>query len=143
MIDYNVSLNGISILLCILIFCYALILRRQINRQSGTLNDQSEYFDAIQEKLHHAKTINSREFCFQNDLKQASVTTELQKPRSSYNKNRKGQRAPERYQYATTMFRSGMKKDEISDALGMSLTELSQLLTLSNLCANKKRIEKE
>ncbi len=143
MLDYNISLNGISLLLCILIFCYAIYLRRQINRQSGTLNDQSEYFDAIQEKLHHAENLDSRELNFQNDLRQAAVTTELQRPRSSFIKNRKGQRAPERYQYATTMFQSGMQKDEISEALGMSLTELSQLLTLSSLCANKKRIERE
>jgi hypothetical protein len=139
MYDYNLSLSGVSLLLSILIFCYALCLRRRMSRQSGILSQQTEYFEAVQDRLQDAEIREAREKSFQQDLQQAEVTTELQKPRGSFG-NTRNQRAPERYQYATSMFRSGMNKEEISTALGMSLHELSQLLILSNLCNSKKCI---
>lgn len=137
MSDYNLSLSSISLLLSIVIFCYAVMLRRRVTRQHGILSKQTEYFEEVQDRLHKAETRETREKSFQQDLKQAEVTTELQKPRSSFG-NIRNQRAPERYQYATSMFRSGMKKEEISSALGMSLHELSQLLTLTSLCDTKQ-----
>jgi hypothetical protein len=138
MLDYNFSLTALTLLLTILIFWRSIVFRRRITKQSHLLVIQSKSLEEIKKKLQHSEEIHTREENFQTNLKQAEVTTELQKPRSSFVHNRNGRRPPERYQYARSMWHSGMQTEDISSALGMSNNEISQILKLANLCCNEE-----
>jgi len=138
MLDYNFLLTVVTLLLTILTFWRSIVFRRRVTEQSNLLTIQTKRLEKIQKKLQHNEEIHTREENFHISLKQAEVTTELQKPRSSFVHNRNGRRPPERYQYARSMWHSGMQKEEISSALGMSSNEISQILKLANLSCNDK-----
>ncbi len=129
MLDYNSSLTALTLLLTVLIFCRSISLRKRAAVQSALLAE-------IKNKLNTNEEEKVRELDFQTNLQQAEITTELQKSRSSVVHNRNNRRTPERYQYAQSMFQSGMPADEISSALGMSTTEISQLLKLANIACD-------
>lgn len=136
MMDYNFSLTGLTLLLTMLIFYRSILFRRRITEQSNLLSIQTKSLEEMQEILQQNVENHTREEDFQTNLKQAEVTTELQKPRSSFVHDRNGRRPPERYKYARSMSHSGMQTEEISSALGMSSNEIVQILKLANLSCN-------
>lgn len=144
MLDYNSLLTALTLLLTILIFCRSIIFRRQITEQSALLASQKSSLEALQDKLNQTQETKNRELDFQKNLKQAEVTTELQKSRSTLVKNHSKLKTPERYQYFQSMLQSGMHTQEMSSALGMSTTEITQLLKLSKIrCEAKECKEQE
>ncbi len=126
MLDYNSSLTALTLLLTVLIFSYSIVLRRRTTVQSALLAE-------LKNKLDRDEEEKNREQDFQTSLQQAEITTELQKSRSVVVHSRNNRKTPERYQYAQSMFQSGMHTDEISSALGMSTTEITQLLKLARI----------
>ena len=133
MLDHNSSLTAITLLLTILIFCRSVVLRRRAAEQSTLLALQTDTLEKIQNQLNRDEKDKNRELDFQTNLTLAEVTTDLQKSRSSLVHNSNTPRTPERYQYAQSMFQSGTHTDEISSALGMSKTEITQLLKLASI----------
>ncbi len=138
LVDRNTSLTVLTLLLSILIFWRALVLRKRTEKQNAFILEQSKSLHELQTKLQKVCEKRERDENFQKNLKHAEVTTELQKHRSGFVHQRAPQRPPERYGYATSMFRSGMTVAEISSALGMSQIELNQLLKLDSLCGSMK-----
>ena len=124
--EYDATITVTSLILCLLIFCRSVSIRKRASKQSDTLS-------AMREELEEIKEQKRREQEFQTSLKQAEVVTELQKSRSAYGNKKDQLRAPERYGYARSMLQSGMQTEKIATALGMSCHEISQLLKLANL----------
>ncbi len=115
-----------AISLCILLFCRSVFTRKSVKEQQKSI-------ETLQNALQAMKENETREKEFQNSLKQAEVSTDLQKTRTAYSNKKDTLHAPERYGYAQTMFQSGMATDKIASALGMSGYETRQLLKLANL----------
>ncbi len=124
--EYDTIITLSSIALCILIFFRSVLIRQFQKKQNNTIKKLEDELQTIKQK----QTIEQE---FQNILRHAEVSNELQKSRISYSKNKDTLCAPERYGYAQSMFQSGMTTDKISSALGMSVHEISQLLKLTNL----------
>lgn len=143
MIDYNLSLICCTLLLCILIFIRSIVLRKQAVDQSVLLTLQTNDLEEMRKKLCEQEEIHIREESFHSNLKQAEVTTELQKPRTSLSHNRHSQRTPERYRYAHSMFQSGIQTEEIASALQMSGNEISQLLKLADIRCEAEKLNSE
>lgn len=131
--SYYLSLCILALLLSIGILLRSLSQRRQLSSQAQLLSVQSESMERMQQKMELTQEDLAREGDFETDLQQATVTTELQKSRSSFVHHRNGQRPPERYQYIHKMLGAGMETEEISLTLGISCHEISQILTLSTL----------
>ncbi len=133
MSDYNFTLLGFTVTLTIILFFRTISLRKRLAIQSNLLKIQNKSLESIQEKLENINANDNRQQRFLNDLQQASVTTDLQRPRSAFlNRTRKVQ-PPERYQYLRSMFVAGMEIEEMEMALGMSRYEIQQIQNLSNL----------
>ncbi len=126
-------------MLSIIIFVRSMQLRRRIGAQSKLIEIQNKSLETIQKKLEGSAPITAHEQSFLKDLKQASVTTELQKPRSSFLAEGRPVRCPERYKYLKSMFGAGMEIEEMEIALGMSRHEIDQIQKLSSLCSAEKR----
>jgi hypothetical protein len=124
--EYNTIIALSSIALCILIF-----LRSILIKESG--KKQRKAYEALQEELQILRDKSDADQKFQNSLKHAEVSNELQKSRAVCNGKKTKLSAPERYGYARSMFHSGMATDKIASALGMSGYEINQLLKLTNL----------
>lgn len=137
MMDNQLFLSLASLLLCSLIFIRSIVLRKQARAQSDLLREQKIALQKYQEELSLQEQFVIRDQQFKASLQQAEVTTELQKSRISFHQNRHKTKAPERYAYAQSMFRSGMQEEEIASALGMSCHEISQLRNLSAIAAEK------
>lgn len=133
MMDNEFSLTALTLILSILLFCRSVALRKRSTKQSVLLTEQSKYIAEIQTELDLKNESKKREELFQNNLEQAEMATELNKSRSSYLPARNNQRPPERYEYAKSMFQSGMATEEISATLGISNIEIAQLINLSAL----------
>ena len=119
--------------LSITIFMYAVILRRRNRKHASLLAEQSEELHSLKAELAEKEENKEQEFNFEKSLKQAEVTTGLQQTRISFHNETNKSKAPERYAYVLSMFRSGIPTEEISSALGMSSYEITQLLKLSAL----------
>ena len=126
--DYQTIITLLSVLLSIL-----LLLRAAFGRIANKKQQQS--LAILQKEIEELKAKESKEKAFQQDLKHAAVTTDLQKKRSVYTQKKDRLQAPERYGYAQAMFQSGMTSDKIATALGMSSQEITQLGKLANLRA--------
>ncbi len=126
--EYNTIIMLSAISLCILVFLRSILIGVSGKKQNKAL-------EALQKELQTIKENESRELEFQNSLKHAEVSNELQKSRAAYSSKKDKLCAPERYGYAQSMFQSGMNTDKISSALGMSGHEINQLLKLTNLRA--------
>lgn len=124
--EYNMIITISALALSVLLFLRSIFTRKSAKEQQKSI-------DALQNALQAMKDNENREQEFQNSLKQAEVSTELQKTRSVYVNKKDKLRAPERYGYAQAMFQSGMATDKIASALGMSGYETNQLLKLTNL----------
>lgn len=133
MFDYNLSVTLVTVLLSILIFWRSLVLRKNLAKKTELLQIQTQKIAEIRQELKNS-TVPVRDEDFQASLKQAKVTTELQKPRNSFVYNPNGTRSPERYNYLQNMLHAGVPKEEIASTLGMSDIEISQILKLSKLC---------
>lgn len=141
--DHNLSLAALTLLLSILIFWRSITMRKRMTKQAALIEEQAKSLEEIQTQLNANVETKDREGNFLKNLQQAEMTTELQKSRSSFAHRSNSQRPPERYAYARSMFRSGMAANEISSALGMSHTEIAQLLKLSSLSGQDEQFEKD
>ncbi len=121
-------ITAVALILCLLIFWRLLIFQRRGAEQIRSLKKLQDELSAAQEK-------ENREQEFQNSLKLAEVSTDLQKSRSRYSQKNTKHQAPERYGYAESMLKSGMQSDKIESALGISCHEISQLLKLADIRA--------
>jgi len=124
--DYNTIITISSVLLCILLFIRSTFIRLSVKNREKAFKELEQEITTINEN-------KIREQEFQTSLKHAEVSTELQKTRSSYYTKKSNLRPPVRYEYAQTMFQSGMAADKIGATLGMSGHEIKQLLKLANL----------
>lgn len=127
--DYNTLITAITLILCLLIFWRSIRIRRHGAKQNDALQALEKEFMAAKEK-------ESRQQEFQNSLKQAEVSTDLQKSRTGYGQKGDKRQAPERYGYARSMFQSGMQSDKIATALDMSCHEINQLQKLADLSSH-------
>ncbi len=119
-------ITAIALILCLLIFWRLLVFQRRGAKHIKSLKKLQDELSAAQEK-------ETREQDFQNSLKLAEVSTDLQKSRSMYSQKNTKHQAPERYGYAESMLKSGMQSDKIESALGISCHEINQLLKLVDL----------
>lgn len=124
--EYNTIITITALSLCVLLFVRSIFTRKSVKEQQNSL-------EALQNTLQIMKENEKRELEFQNDLKSAEVSTELQKTRSAYSNKKDKLQAPERYGYAQAMFQSGMTTEKIASSLGMSGYETNQLLKLAKL----------
>jgi hypothetical protein len=69
---------------------------------------------------------------FSESLNQAAMTTRLQQPRLQLQSGVSGE-APEKYKFFSNMVARGMNPSEISEVLGISAVEASQLTRLCGL----------
>ncbi len=136
--NYEQTLTYVSISLCLLIFLYTIIIQRRVNNRSNLLNSRETELENQHEELLSKEDNQARNISFQNSLQQAEVTTELQQTRISFHNEQNKTKAPERYAYVLSMFRSGIPTEEISAALGMSSHEIAQLLKLSAISQKTK-----
>jgi hypothetical protein len=143
MMDKEFSLTALSLILTILLFCRSISLRKRSTKQSILLAEQSKHLADIQTMLDKKNSSIEREEHFKKNLEQAEMATELQKSRASYPSTRNKQRPPERYEYARSMFQSGLATEEISSALGMSNIEITQLIKLSTLGKQAEQFDNE
>ncbi len=114
-------------------FIYAVTVRRRSRRHASLLAQQEEELQSLKAELAEKEEGREQDLKFKNSLKQAEVTTGLQQTRISFHNETSKSKAPERYAYVLSMFRSGIPTEEISAALGMSSHEITQLLKLSAL----------
>jgi hypothetical protein len=143
MMDNEFSLTALTLVLSILLFYRSVALRKRSTKQSILLAEQSKHLAEIQTKLDQNNEYKEREEHFKNNLEQAEMATELNKSRSSYLPVRNNQRPPERYEYAKSMFQSGMATEEISSTLGMSNIEIGQLIKLSALGRQSEQFDND
>lgn len=143
LMDRESLLIVLTVTLTILLFCRSIALRRRAEKQSMQLAEQSKLLSEIQTKVDQNNTSTEREEHFKKNLEQAEMATELNKSRSSYLPVRNNQRPPERYEYAKSMFRSGMATEEISSTLGMSTIEIAQLIKLSALGRQSEQFDND
>jgi len=136
--DYNSSVTVITLLLTIMIFWRSIVLRKRTSEQATLIAQQTEKLKSIKEKLSRDEESEKKGLDFQTNLKHAEIITGLQKSRSIIEHDRTIRKPPERYQYAQSMYQSGMHTSEISSALGMSETEITQLLKLVEITGNAK-----
>ncbi len=139
--ENNYSLIIITLLLNSIILWRYIVHRKRSGKQALLLAEQARHLETIQSKLDQNTEIVEREDHFQKNLQHAKMSTELQKSRSSSVHRHNRQRPPERYEYARSMFQSGMATEEISSALGMSNIEITQLLKLSTLREQAKQFK--
>ena len=133
MFDYNLTLTSLSLLLCILIFSRSIFLRRCLDTKSNLLEKQTKILDEMVQDLNIATEPNINEINFENTLTETETNPVSEEPQNSFVPTRNDMRPPERYQYAQSMHRSGMQKEEISSTLGMSGNEISQILKLASI----------
>ena len=119
--------------LSITTFIYAVSLRRRSRKHAALLAKQNEELLSLKAELAEKEKNLEQDFNFEKSLQQAEVTTGLQQTRISFHNETNKSKAPERYAYVLSMFRSGIPTEEISAALGMSSHEITQLLKLSAL----------
>lgn len=121
----------IIITLSSIILCIILLLRAAFGHIAS--KKQRLLLESLKKEVALLKENETREKEFQQSLKHAAVSTNLEKTRSAYTHRKEKLQAPERYGYAKAMFQSGMASDKISTALGMSAQEITQLAKLANL----------
>lgn len=143
MLDYNSSITALTLLVSVLIFCRSVSMRKRANELSILLSRQTESLEAMKSQLSSNKEKSIQDLDFQSNLKQAEITTNIQKTRSSHGHTGNTRKTPERYQYAQSMFQSGMPTDEISSTLGMSSTEITQLLKLASITCKAEESDKD
>ena len=124
--DLQTTITLSSIVLSII-----LLLRAAFGHISA--KKQKHILESLKNEVALLKENETREKEFQQSLKHAAVTTNLEKTRSAYTHKKEKLQAPERYGYAKAMFQSGMASDKIGTALGMSAQEITQLAKLANL----------
>ncbi len=89
----------------------------------------------IQKKIDAAlevQTVVSGHKSFEHSLKNASLTTELQLPRIRRQCHAHTQ-APEKYTILAKLISQGMEPENIASLMDISMTEVSQLITLKNM----------
>ncbi len=131
--NYEQTLTLAALSLCLLTFIYSIIVRRRSKTHSTLLAQQELDLQNLKEELSAKNDSQNQNINFQNSLQQAEVTTGLQQTRISFHNEQNKSKAPERYAYVLSMFRSGIPTEEISAALGMSTQEITQLIKLSAL----------
>ncbi len=143
MLDYNLCITLLSLLLCLLIFIRSLVLRKRIITNSQQLANLNLALQDLTDgqTFSGQKTLGDHDF--QTLLQHADISTELHKSRISFSNVPKRIRVPERYAYARSMFCSGMEKDKIADALGMSSHEILQLSKLSTIASKTMALGQE
>lgn len=114
-------------------FSYHLLTTR--NKQLALKMDdlQKEYYqllnryEEMEDKLDSAKSFNE-------SLKSAEVTTNLQKPRLQVQSSTTTTKQPkDKYQYIQSLSGSGMAAEEIGNVLSISSHEAQQLMNLAKL----------
>lgn len=124
--DSQTIITLFSIVLCII-----LLLRAAFNHISS--KKQKLILEDLKQEVALLRENETREKEFQESLKHAAVSTDLEKTRSVYTQKKDKVQAPERYGYAKAMFQSGMANEKIGNALGMSAQEITQLAKLANI----------
>lgn len=141
MSDYNFILIGFTVILTIILFFRSIVLRKRVAVQARLLEIQNKSLESIQKKLENTSASDTDQQHFLTDLQQASITTALQKPRSSFHNRIRKVQSPERYQYLRSMFVAGMKIEEMEMALGMSRHEIHQIQKLSSLGTSGRKTD--
>lgn len=102
------------------------VLAQRLTATSLMLRQVKQKNSALENQLEQLKD-------FQNDLKEAELTTRLQASRLNDTMSRTASDGPERYQYISSLDQKGMSSEEISTILNISLQETEQLLSLSRI----------
>ncbi len=137
------SLTVALLILSILLLFRSIALQKRSAKQSLLLTEQSKYIAEIHTQLYLKNESKKREALFQKNLKQAEMATKLNTARSSFLPARNNQRPPERYEYAKSMFHSGMTTEEIAATLEMSNIEISQLISLLALDRQSEQFDND
>lgn len=119
------------------LFIFLLILLYRANRDRRILTNQLTDSSLLlkQLKQKNRSLLNQLEQLkdFQNNLKEAELTTRLQTPRLSGTITSSVADSPERYQYISSLDQKGMSPEEIAAILNISVQETEQLLSLSRI----------
>lgn len=102
------------------------LLSRQLTETTVSLEQVRKQLADLQEKHEKIKV-------FQNSLREAELTTKLQKPRLDSLNQGADSSAPDKYRYFQTLAQKDMSVEEIASILSISTHEAEQLISLSKL----------
>ncbi len=119
------------------LFIFLLLLLYRSNKDRRFLTDELADTSLMLRKVKQKNSILENQLeqlkDFQNNLKEAELTTRLQTSRLNDTIGRSVADSPERYQYISSLDEKGMSSEEISTILNISLQETEQLLSLSRI----------
>lgn len=135
MISYPTAILLLSILFCTGASALTVALRRSIRDKERRLAEMGEALRSLQ----GASKAGEAAPTFDEDLRVASLTTLLQRPRLSAWQHRSDLSIPERYRYIHSLTEMGLDAREIASALSMSLDEITQILTLITVASRPRQ----
>ena len=122
-------------LLAVAAFCLSIFFLL-VRRQRTMRRQQAERILALQRKIDAAlednAAIPSPRQPFSTSLKEASLTTSLQRPRLD-TMAKVGRQTPEKYRILAKLAAQGMDSAQIAAVLGISSVEAAQLLSLCHM----------
>lgn len=130
---YDFLLPSLLCLSLLTIFILIFVFRRKSHVLSTKLISTENELRKTETELCELKSRLESTIEFQKSLKDAEITTKLQKTRLSAQTVATSIKTPERYRYVKSLADSGMAAEEIAGVLSISPHEAAQLVTLSRL----------
>lgn len=117
----------------VLIYCMKLQKKRIFLLQSKFDEMQKQYY-TLENSYEDMQTQHQQNQIFEKSLQEAEITTNLQKPRLSFQETSNSKKnTKDKYQFIQTLSGSGMAAEEIAKVLSISSNEAEQLVNLSKL----------
>ncbi len=113
--------------------CHILSVHKTNKALITELSEASRILEQKEGEMTSLKERYSTVLNFQESLKIAKLSTQLQKPRTSVQTTSKKNLVPEKYLYAQSLAEKGMSAEEIGSILTMSPHEADQLISLSRI----------
>lgn len=129
----TISLVSIGTTICLCLTGYIFFLRKNATILSEQLATVSNNLELTTKELSCIRDKYNNSTEFQQNLVDAELTTNLQKPRLELSTSRNHRDAPEKYKCFKVLVEKGLSTSELSSALGISQVEAQQLVTLSNI----------
>ena len=108
------------------------VFRKKRQALLAQIDQASENHLLAEQKCSELEKRFAQSKAFQRNLAEADLSKRLQNPQQTAN-NPKHNSTPERYQYASSLIHQGMKAEELSRVLSLSLEEARQLVALASI----------
>ncbi len=131
---YLELLSLVTLPICgVLLYCMNLQ-KKRLHLLQGKFDEMQRQYYTLENSHEELQNQHQQNQVFENSLKEAEITTNLQKPRLSLQKaTHTKQNNQDKYKYIQTLSGSGMAAEEIAKVLSISSNEAEQLVNLSKL----------